>query len=209
MPAMVDSVAQASAAVALPRPRTDSGFSIERALHGRRSAREFRNAALTQEEVAQLLWAGQGVTSREGLRTAPSAGALYPLELYLALGRVQGLEAGIYKYVAPGHRLVPVAPGDARPGLAAAATAQDFVAQAAVVLVFAAAEARTTRKYGTRGVRYVHFEVGHAAQNVALQAAALGLGTVTVGAFDDEAVRQLLRLPAAAAPLYIMPIGRS
>lgn len=194
--------------ISLPAPRLDNHFSVERALHERRSVREFRKAAVTQPEISQVLWAGQGVTSRDGLRTAPSAGALYPLELYLVAGNVQNLDPGIYKYMPAGHKLIRMASGERRHELAAAALAQDCVANAAAVLVFTAVERRTTRKYGSRGMRYIHIEVGHAAQNVFLEVTALGLGAVVVGAFDDEKAGELLSLPEGVAPLYLMPIGR-
>jgi len=195
-------------ALSLPAPRRDSGFSIERALHERRSVREFGKTALTREEVSQLLWAAQGVTGRDGLRAAPSAGALYPLELYLVAGMVRDLDPGVYKYAPAGHRLMKIIAGDQRHDLALAAHGQDCVADAPAVLVFTAVERRTTRKYGSRGVRYVHIETGHAAQNVFLQATALGLGTVVVGAFGDDAVGELLQLPEGEVPLYLMPLGR-
>ncbi len=194
--------------ISLPAPRQDSDFSIERALRERRSVREFGKTALTQEEVSQLLWSAQGITSRDGLRTAPSAGALYPLELYLVAGAVQGLEPGIYKYAPSGHKLMKISAGDRRHKLAAAAHGQDCVADAAAVLVFTAVERRTARKYGSRGVRYVHIEIGHASQNVFLQATALGLRAVAVGAFEDDAVGELLHLPDGEAALYLMPLGR-
>lgn len=192
----------------LPAPRQDSGFSLERSLHERRSVREFGKGALTQDEVSQLLWAAQGITSRDGLRTAPSAGALYPLELYLVVGMVRDLDPGVYKYAPAGHKLTKIIAGDQRHQLAAAAHGQDCVADASAVLVFTAVERRTTRKYGSRGVRYVHIEIGHASQNVFLQATALGLGAVIVGAFEDDAVGELLQLPQGEAPLYLMPLGR-
>lgn len=194
--------------ISLPAPRQDSGFSLERALHQRRSVREFGGTALKRDEVSQLLWAAQGITDRDGLRAAPSAGALYPLELYLVAGLVRDLDPGVYKYAPAGHRLVKIVAGDLRRRLAAAAHGQDCVAEAAAVLVFTAVERRTTRKYGSRGVRYVHIETGHAAQNVFLQATALGLGAVVVGAFEDDAAGALLRLPEGEAPLYLMPLGR-
>lgn len=198
----------AARSMSLPPPRLDSGFALERALHERRSVRAFRRAPLTQAEVAQLLWAGQGITGPGGLRTAPSAGALYPLELYLVAGSVEKLDPGIYRYEPQEHRLAPVAAGDTRADLAQAALGQDCVEQAAAVLVFTAVEGRTTRKYGKRGVRYIQIEVGHAAQNVFLQATALGLDTVVVGAFYDGMLRDRLGLPPGEAPLYLMPVGR-
>lgn len=191
----------------LPAPQPGNGVAIERALAERRSVREFARGPLTLAQVAQLLWAAQGVTRHDGARTAPSAGALYPLELYLVAGEVRDLAPGIYRYVPARHQLQHVAEGDVRRGLCAAALAQECVAGGAAVFVFTAIERRTTRKYGLRGVRYVHIEVGHAAQNLALQATALGLASVTVGAFDDDAVTRVLDLPEGEAPLYLMPVG--
>lgn len=194
--------------ISLPAPRQDSGVSLERTLRERRSVREFGRAALTLDELSQLLWAAQGITNRDGLRTAPSAGALYPLVVYVVAGTVQNLEPGIYKYVPAGHKLMRTIADDQRRQLAAAALGQDPVAEAAAVLVFTAMEKRTTRKYGERGVRYIHLETGHASQNVFLQATALGLATVVVGAFEDEAVGALLKLSPDEVPLYLMPLGR-
>jgi SagB-type dehydrogenase family enzyme len=196
-----------TATVALPAPRLDGGVSIERALAERRSVREFARGALTLPQVAQLLWAAQGVTHGNGARTAPSAGALYPLELYLVAGEVHDLAPGLYRYVPGRHQLEPVAAGDMRRELCDAALEQECVAEGAAVFVFTAVERRTTRKYGQRGVRFVHIEAGHAAQNLALEATALGLGSVTVGAFDDDAVARLLNLPKDETPLYLMPVG--
>jgi SagB-type dehydrogenase family enzyme len=199
--------ALAADTIALPPPRLDGAMALERALAERRSVREYARGALTLDQIAQLLWAAQGVTGANGLRSAPSAGALYPLELYLVAGEVRGLAAGVYRYIPGKHRLAQLVAGDRRRQLCATARAQECVAEGAAVVVFSAVERRTTRKYGERGVRYVHIEVGHAAQNLALQAVALGLGSVTVGAFDDAAVTRLLNLPKGEAPLYLMPIG--
>lgn len=192
--------------VTLPAPRFKDSVSLELALAQRRSVREYRHGALTLSQVSQLLWAAQGETQLDA-RTAPSAGALYPLELYLVAGEVRDLAPGVYRYAPSGHQLEFITDGDRRGELCAATLEQDCVSGGAAVFVFAAAERRTTRTYGTRGLRYVHIEVGHAAQNLALQATALGLGTATVGAFDDAAVRRLLHLPEGEAPLYLMPVG--
>lgn len=181
---------------------------MERALGQRRTTREFTDAPLTLGEVAQLLWAAQGITGPRGFRTAPSAGALYPLEIYVAAGRVKGLDPGVYKYRPQGHRLTLIARGDKRSALARAALGQPWVRDNAAVLVFAAEEKRTTGKYGSRGVRYVHIEVGHAAQNVFLQATALGLGAAVVGAFRDSGVEKTVRMPKEERALYLMPVGR-
>ncbi|MBI4195537.1 MAG: SagB/ThcOx family dehydrogenase, partial [Betaproteobacteria bacterium] len=152
-------------------------------------------------------WAAQGVTSADGLRSAPSAGALYPIELYLAARNVDGLAPGIYRYLPEVHRLRQWVEGDHGPELASGALNQDFVKRAAVVLVFAAAKTRTTDKYRERGIRYVHIEIGHAAQNVLLQAVALGLGAAVVGAFDDDRVRKSLHLSETEQALYLVPVG--
>jgi SagB-type dehydrogenase family enzyme len=155
-----------------------------------------------------LLWAAQGFNDPRGLRTAPSAGALYPLETYLVAGNVQGLAPGVYRYRPDGHKLERLLEGDKRHVLAGAALGQRPVSEGAVDIVFTAVYSRTTGKYGERGVRYVHIEVGHAGQNLCLQATALGLGAVTVGAFVDELVAKALNLPQNEQPLYIIPVGR-
>jgi SagB-type dehydrogenase family enzyme len=161
------------------------------------------------EEASQLLWAAQGMSDSRGFRTAPSAGALYPLEVYLVVGNVQGLAQGVYHYVPGNHQLVKVADGDKRHQLAGAALGQRPVSDGAVSIVFTAVYSRTTGKYGERGIRYVHIEVGHAGQNVCLQATALSLGAVTIGAFSDELVAASLHIPQEEKPLYIIPIGRT
>jgi SagB-type dehydrogenase family enzyme len=198
----------ASGGVALPAPRREGRLSVEEALAQRRSVREYADAALTAAQLSQLLWAAQGVSEPSaGLRTAPSAGALYPLELYAAVERVSGLAPGVYRYVPRGHRLEPVSDGSVRARLSADALSQQAIAEAPVTLALAAVFARTTQKYGERGRRYVLMEAGHAAQNVYLQATALGLGTVVIGAFDDGRVRSTLGMRSGEEPLYLMPVG--
>ena len=195
--------------IQLPAADVDGGLPLQSALQERRSIREFSRASLSPEDVAQLLWAAQGITAGRELRTAPSAGALYPLELYLLAGNVDGLSPGVYRYRPKKHDLVLLASGDHRRPLAAAALGQDWVRRAPAVLVFTAVYERTLRKYGQRGHRYVHMEVGHAAQNVYLQATSLDLGTVMVGAFIDEEVSAALQLPPDHAPLGLMPVGHN
>jgi SagB-type dehydrogenase family enzyme len=196
------------AIIPLPPPQEDGKTSVERALRQRRSMREFSEAPLGIQDVSQLLWAAQGVTDEHGLRTTPSAGALYPLEVYVVVGSVKDLPEGVYKYQPNTHRLKQISKGDKKPQLASAALGQDYVKNNAMLLVFSAVEKRTTGKYGRRGIRYIHMEAGHAAQNVYLQAVALGLGTVTVGAFDDHRVRKILEMPEDENPLYLMPVGK-
>jgi len=186
----------------LPAPRLKGILTLEEALSKRRSVRQFSDKALTMDELGQLLWAAQGITHPSGLRTAPSAGALYPLEVYAVT------PDGVYHYEPQGHRLALQLPGDARNALHAAALQQDAVRQAPAVIVIAAIYERTAEKYGEeRSPRYVHLEAGHAAQNILLQAVALELGAVPIGAFYDDQVKKALALPDDQQPLYLIPTG--
>jgi SagB-type dehydrogenase family enzyme len=192
----------------LPAPVLDGSRSLESVLRERRSVREYARVPLTLAEVAQLAWAAQGVTETRGRRTAPSAGALYPLEILVVAGAVTGLAPGVYRYRPATHDLLELERGDVREPLAVAALGQEWLADAPLVLAVTAVQARTTGKYGERGERYVHIEVGLAAQNVQLQATALGLGSVVVGAFDDERVHRRLGLDEGERPLALLPVGR-
>lgn len=176
--------------------------SLEEALVRRRSVREFRDTPLTTAELGQLLWAAQGITNERGFRTAPSAGALYPLETYVATAD------GLFHYDPEGHKLWTVSQADARQGLYDAALRQEPVLQAPAVFVLTAVYERTAEKYGTeRSPRYVHLEAGHAAQNLLLEAVVLGLGAVPIGAFEDLRIQKVLGLPADHEPLYLIPVG--
>lgn len=197
-----------ASAIPLPQPRTTGGVSVEQALAQRRSVRAYAPDPLALAQVAQLLWAAQGVTSAAGGRTAPSAGALHPLEVHLVAGAVVGLAPGVYRYVPDSHALVPTRSGDVRRALADAALGQDPVAAAGASIVISGAYGGTRARYGDRAERFVHMEAGHAAQNVCLQAVALGLGTVPVGALTEAAVRDVLDLADGQVPLYVMPVGR-
>jgi SagB-type dehydrogenase family enzyme len=194
--------------VHLPSPKFESATSIEKALRERRSQREYRQGPLSLEEVAQLLWAAQGITHRWGFRTAPSAGALYPLETYLVAGEVRNLPSGVYRYLSHRHELALVLSGDMCSRLCSASLKQDPICTAPAAIVFSAVFARSTGKYGQRGIRYAHMEAGAAAQNVSLQAVSLNLGTVVIGAFDDQDVKRVLSMPDSEAPMIIMPVGR-
>jgi SagB-type dehydrogenase family enzyme len=194
--------------IEMPEPVYESSMSIEEALLARRSIRAYSEEGLSLTEASQLLWAAQGITHPSGYRTAPSAGALYPLEVYLVVGRVEGFSAGVYQYLPAEHALVQILEGDIRASLASAALGQSAVEDAPVSLVITAVFERTTHKYGERGLRYVYMETGSAAQNVYLQAESLGLGTVFIGAFQEERVGQLLDIPENETPLCIMPVGR-
>jgi SagB-type dehydrogenase family enzyme len=201
-------MASGNGAVALPEPSLEGKVPVERALALRRSVREFVPEPLSLSAVSQLLWAAQGITDSAGLRTAPSAGALYPLEVYLVAGAVTGVPPGVYRYDPRRRRLVLGSVGDPRTAVDKAALGQDWVAEAPAIVVLAAIYQRTERKYGERAARYVHMEVGHAAQNVYLQAAALEHGTTMVGAFRDEELARVLGLPEQTKPLGILPVGK-
>ncbi|MDV2480615.1 SagB/ThcOx family dehydrogenase [Methanoculleus sp. Wushi-C6] len=197
----------AEGGVTLPEPRFESGVSVEEALRERRSVRSYADLPLALADVGQLLWAAQGVTDDEGHRTAPSAGALYPLEVYVVAGSVEGIEPGVYHYRPGEHLLLRVGNGDRRADLQAAAASQTSVGDAPATIVIAAVPDRTIERYGERGMRYVEMEVGHAAENVYLQAEALGLGTVAIAAFDEGEVGEILAPPEGTVPLYLMPVG--
>ena len=194
----------------LPPPILDGDISVEQTLANRRSHRNFTEQALTMEQLSQILWAAYGVTNERGFRTAPSAGALFPLELFVVVGNVMGIEAGVYRYVASEHKLVKTLDQDIREELSEAALGQRMVREAPVVIVYTAVMRRTTGRYGEQqGRRYVYMEVGHSAQNVYLQVEALGLGTCAVGAFGRDTSVTMLGLDSAAEEemLYLMPVG--
>lgn len=194
--------------ITLPEPRCNGEISIENAILNRRSVRDYLNEPLTLADASQLLWAAQGITEPGGYRTVPSGGALYPLEVYLVVGNVVNLLKGIYRYRPLGHEMIKVTDGDMRNELASAALEQGCIRRGAVSIVISAVYKRMTRKYGQRGIQYVHMEVGHVAQNIYLQAISLNLGTVVVGAFYDDEVKTVLKMPEEEHPLCIMPIGR-
>ncbi len=192
--------------ILLPDPDVTGTLPVEEALAQRRSVRSYTDAPLSAEDIGQLLWAAQGITEpAHGFRTAPSAGATFPLELYLCVGNAEGLNKGLYRYHPRDHGLTLLKEDDLREELSEVALGQAWIAEAPVVLVMAADYARTTAVYGDRGRRYVHIEVGHVAQNVYLQAQALDLATVIVGAFDDQSAQDLLGIEHSV--LAILPVG--
>jgi SagB-type dehydrogenase family enzyme len=187
---------------ALPEPSLKGSLTLEEAFLKRRSVREFSPEPLSISEIAQLLWAAQGITDSRGFRTAPSAGALYPLELYVVL------EGGVFHYDPQAHSLITVSAGDLRSDLHSVSLRQDAILNAPMILVITAVFSRTEAKYGrARSPRYVHLEAGHAAQNALLQAVSLGLGAVPIGAFEDSRVQEVLSLSVDHEPLYLIPIG--
>ncbi len=189
--------------IRLPPPSKRGPISVEESLARRRSVREFDRRPLTMAELSQMLWAAQGVTSEDGDRTAPSAGGLLPLELYLATAE------GFYHYRPRRHVLQRRSSEDLRRRIFRAGLFQRALQQAPAVFVIAAVYERTIVEYGReRSPRYVHMEVGHAAQNLLLQAVSLNLGAVVIGAFEDEELHEALALPADQRPLYLIPVGQ-
>jgi len=187
--------------IKLPKPKLKGKVSIEETIAGRRSVRRYSSRSLTIEEISQLLWACQGITSPRGLRAAPSAGALYPLEVYLVK------DDGIYKYIPEGHELKQLSGENVKKDLSRAALGQAFIEKAPIDIVICAVYEKVTSRYAKRGERYTDIEVGHAAENVHLEAVSLGLASVPVGAFSDDAVSKVLNLPAREKPIYIIPVG--
>ncbi|MGZ4907556.1 MAG: SagB/ThcOx family dehydrogenase [Halobacteriota archaeon] len=187
--------------VTLPGPVVQGNVSVEEALQNRRSVREYTDADISLGELSQLLWAAQGVTNAQGFRTAPSAGALYPLDVYAINA------SGVYHYNPQNHSVGRITSMDVRESLTKAAQNQSAVRQAPLTLVITGAYERTAVKYGDRAERYVHLEAGHATQNVLLECTALGLGAVPIGAFDDALVQAALGIPREYQPLYVIPVG--
>jgi len=195
----------------LPPPSQKGDISLEEAITRRRSIRDFTPKLISQLQLSQILWAAQGITNTPGkYRTVPSAGATYPLEIFVVCGQscIEEIDDGIYHYNINNHSLTLHHKGDTRLELAKAALNQEFIYQAPIDIVICALYQRTLLGYGSRGERYVLMEVGHAGQNIYLQATALGLATVAIGAFNDEQVRKVLRLDKQYKPLYIMPVGK-
>lgn len=186
----------------LPKPKIVSKTSLEESIFRRRSERTFHARDISDQQLSQILWAAQGITDTSfGFRTAPSAGALYPLQIYVVK------KDGVFRYIADGHKLLQLASGDKRPSIVRASLGQSAIREAPVSLIISANFAITQAKYGPRAFRYVCMEIGHVAENVHLQAVALGLGSVPLGAFWDDVVKSTLELPENQDPLYIIPIG--
>lgn len=186
----------------LPLPSYKGDISLEEAIVKRRSIRRFENKELTLVEISQLLWAAYGITDKKNnLRSSPSAGAIYPMEIFLVKSD------GVFKYLPDEHKLRLINNIDIRRDLAKASFNQGFILQAPISIVICAVYSKIKSRYGERGVRYAHLEAGHIAQNIQLQSVALGLGSVCVGAFDDKRVLELLGGFSQCSPLYIIPVG--
>ncbi len=204
-----------NACIKLPDPAADSEVSVEEAIRSKHTVRSFEATPLTQQTIGQMLWAANGKLPLDAAtgatsRVIPSAGGLYPLEVFLVTGEetVTGLAAGVYAYDPAGHCLKPVKSGDQRKLVSAAALSQSWIAQAPALIVIGGVYARTSIKYGERATRYVHMEAGNANQNLYLQAESLGVNLGTVGAFNDGLLSQVLKLPDPVAPLLVVALGR-
>ena len=198
-------------AIYLPPPSQKGSMTLEEAVARRRSIRDFTSESISQLQLSQILWSAQGITDISWKsRAVPSAGATYPLEIFIVCGRncVEDIDDGIYHYDVAHHSLTLHYKGDVRLELARAALDQEFIYEAPVDIAICALYERTARRYGARAERYIHMEIGHAGQNIYLQATALGLATVAIGAFHDEQVIKVLRLDKQYKPLYIMPVGK-
>jgi SagB-type dehydrogenase family enzyme len=198
------------ASIPLPKPSLNGKVSVEKAIKERRTIRDFKDRILSLTHLSQLLWAAQGITDPTiGRRTAPSGGALYPLDIYVLIGEneVEKMEAGVYHYLPKEHSVLPISKGDRRKEIASASLGQMWMAKAPIIFIITAEYKRITGKYGERGIRYALIEVGHVGQNLFLQAEALGLGVGIVGAFNDLEVSKVAGLPSKHEPLLIMPVG--
>ncbi len=197
-----------SSVIQLPEPAPDSGISIEEVIESRRSIRTYGSESISLTELARLLHSAQGITSDYGFRAAPSAGATFPLSIFVIAENVDSLEAGIYAYEPSNESLTAISMGNFLDELSEAALGQTYVRDAPVVIAITAEYSITTSVYGNRGIIYVHMEAGHASQNIYLQCTAMGLGTVAVGAFSNSTVSEILNLAKNETPLYLMPVGR-
>lgn len=196
--------------IKLPDPETKGKISVEESIARRRSRRDFTGAPLNLGQLGQLLWSMQGCTGEGYLRAAPSAGATFPLEVFSVVGDsgVEGLDAGVYRYLIEDHEIMLFKEGDLRREIATAALRQFWIPAAPVTILVCADYSRTEGRYGLRGRQYVHMEVGHAGQNLYLQAESLGLGAVGIGAFEEDAIAEMLGVKGALDVLYIMPVGQ-
>ncbi len=192
--------------IGLPSPELDKGISVEKAFSKRRSVREYSNQTLDFKQISQLLWAAQGITSDWGGRTAPSAGATYPIEMYLVVNNSEELSPGVYYYENSDHSLRLVKKGSTGKKLSQASLGQKSIEEAPINIIITAVFQRTENRYGKRAERYVFMEAGHVGQNIYLQAESLGLGTVVIGAFHDDQVKEVLGIDENV--IAIMPVGR-
>jgi SagB-type dehydrogenase family enzyme len=193
--------------IMLPRPDIIGTVPLETTIYNRRSRREYQDVEMSLIDLGQILWATQGVTSQEGFRTAPSAGALYPLEVYVLVTKAESLEMGIYRYLPANHALRLEKIGAFRDQLYDASLRQQLVSDAPVSIIITSVWERITGRYGSRGIIYGYLEAGHAGQNLLLQASALSLAVTGIAAFEDDRIKSILGLGQGEDPLYLFAIG--
>ncbi len=186
--------------IKLPKPILKGNKSLEECIYERESVRKYQDRVIEIEKVSQILWAAQGKKGQK--RTVPSAGATYPLEIYVTLN-----DKGYFHYDFEDHVLKLVSEENISKNLTEESWNQTFIEEAYLNILICADYSRTTQRYGERGIRYVYMEVGHCAQNIHLEAIALGLVSVPIGAFQDQNIKDVMRLPSNIDPLYIIPIG--
>ncbi len=194
--------------IKLPNPKLKSKISLEEAIIRRKSLRAYTKSPLSLKEISQLLFAGQGLL-KESRRTTPSAGAFYPIEIYLSALRITGLFSGLYQYLPNGHKLKKITSANRMAKLAEAAFGQIWVKNASAVIIICGDFKKTTGKYQDKGRDFVTMEAGHAAQNISLQAAALNLGILCVGGFNEEEVKKTLNIEKNKKVFYLMPVGKT
>ncbi len=195
--------------IPLPQPDKKGKVSIEEVLSKRRSIRNYLNEPIKLSEITQLLWAAQGITANDGRRASPSAGATYPIEIYLANGSVIGLNKGLYKYIPEKHSLQLIYEKDLFFEICKSTYQIELLKRSAGLFIITAIPEKTTSVYAERGFRYIYMEAGHIGENIALQGVSLGIGTVMIGAFDDHKLSEILKLNKGEIPLYIIPIGKT
>jgi len=196
--------------VQLDNPQREGGAPLWDVFDSRRSVRHFKDAPMTKSELSQLLWAAQGITNQgSGFRTAPSAGALYPVETYLVVNSVEDVEPGVYHYAVDKHELDQLRVGDFRMPVAQAALDQEMAYRANVVFIWTAVFERSKWKYNQRAYRYVYLDAGHIAQNVALAAVALDFGSCQIGALYDDEVNALIDIDGVVeSVIYMTVVGK-
>ena len=205
---MYTALAQDKTTIKLSKPTLDGGASIEKVLNERRSVRAYQDTPLTEKNVSQLLWAGQGINEESTKkRTAPSARAKYPIELYLVVFNVEGIEKGVYQYIPDGHQIVKVFGEDKNEAIVKAAGSQPSISKCPAAFIIAGNYLKMSENVDEQAIRFTHTEVGHVSQNIALQGVALGIGSVVIGGFQQGILSEVLEFPPDTKPIYVMPVG--
>jgi len=182
---------------------------LDRVLRQRKSIRDFQQQPISKDQLSYLLWASTGIQRIEDgyeFRTTPSAGALYPIETYVVVNDVRKLEAGVYHYSIKAHQLEQLKQGEFRQEVTAAALGQGMCQTSAVVFVWSAVFERCKWKYGQRAYRYIYLDAGHIAENLALAAVSLNLGSCEIGALYDNQVNAILGIDGSEESVVCMAV---